>query len=763
MKQLAPFTMILCAVLLLGVVDSIGQLRVSLNLSSRPDPYLSNWAQRKEIVLVNVTNTSSNVIDVKFDCTVNKNGALIANTKRESMQVLTVQPGATMYYGEDLVPLAAVKINSNAEQTAVKTGMLPAGTYEFCVSLIDPATGAALTQPVCKTFTIQSYQAPVLLLPADGDVIQKGQRPLFRWTPLSPKPSFPVRYRLQVFEVMAGQTPITAFRVNQPILDIQDIQSTQLLWPADVELPSTRLKHIWTVRAIDDQGIGIGEPNGYATPFVMRGCCDNDNDVPNCCPPTDILMPTESESAPAVGSQTEEQNLLVPMMRPLRGDEKVVLLDGTVSSSFTTDPSVGGVGLAYRIMSDQRAVLYAVPIPLLGGVISSEVFKQDPWLMFNFLVPDKPPIPIGPRDSDGSFFVQNKTTEGAVLSRAGQNIRLTSITPSPAGHILLSSTGSSSQPQAILTGGWCGCYVKGYGAIAFRHDFSASCEEACKVINSWYEKLHSQSSLRSPGMDSGLIKPPFIPIQPKPEPIPELVSPRYPSTVNTQSAECRCCGSTRTSHDTVHCCDSKEGGSGSVNSTSATPVRGKIIKTGRPSSMSATYLECRCCQLEFLDVDKYEKHEKECCKKLEERPRAHYQNPNGTVRYYEYTSEYVITDKNVCEAFGVKELVVAPGVYRVEYPDPNRGGVVRLRLQTPVPGKNIRSTTPVTVEGMNLKGEDCASSGNSCFFYRDTSGVDKRVPSDSCVFTIAPLMPDSTCLVIEVSFRGTGSPKSAGF
>ncbi|MBK6291676.1 MAG: hypothetical protein IPF59_07930 [Ignavibacteria bacterium] len=270
MKQLAPFTMMLCAVFLLGVADGHGQLRVSLNLSSRPDPYLSNWAQRKEIVIVSVTNTSSNAIDVKFDCKVNKDGALLANTKRESMQILSVQPGSTMYYGEDLVPLAAMKIIGNAEQTAARSGMLPAGEYELCVSLIDPITGSTLTQPVCKTFTIQSYQSPVLLLPLDGDSLRMGQRPLFRWTAVSPRPTFPVRYRLQVFEVMAGQTPITAFRVNQPIIDIQDITSTQQLWPPDYDLTSQQKRFVWTVRALDDNNNPIGEPDGYATPFVLK-------------------------------------------------------------------------------------------------------------------------------------------------------------------------------------------------------------------------------------------------------------------------------------------------------------------------------------------------------------------------------------------------------------------------------------------------------------------------------------------------------------
>ncbi|NQW29297.1 MAG: hypothetical protein HQ472_02135 [Ignavibacteria bacterium] len=269
-KNYAVTTLMLTAVLLTGVFEVYGQLRVSVNLTSRPDPYISNWSQRKEVVIVSVTNSSLKEIDAKFNCTVKKDGVLLANTKPENMQVLSIQPGSTQYYGEDLVPIAAMRVIGNTEQTLVKTGMLPAGEYEFCVNLIHPTSGIELTPPVCRNFTIQSYQAPVLLLPLDGDSLRKGQRPLFRWMAVSPKPSFVVRYRLQVFEVMTGQTPITAFRVNQPIIDVPDIQTTQLLWPPDYDLVSNQKSLVWTVRAIDDNGNPLGEPNGYATPFVLK-------------------------------------------------------------------------------------------------------------------------------------------------------------------------------------------------------------------------------------------------------------------------------------------------------------------------------------------------------------------------------------------------------------------------------------------------------------------------------------------------------------
>ena len=93
---------------------------------------------------------------------------------------------------------------------------------------------------------------------------------MFRWTPVVPRPSFAISYRLQVFEVLEGQTPINAFRTNRPIMDLPDISNTQLLWPADFELPRIGQQYIWTVRATDEQGSPIGEPDGYATPFTLN-------------------------------------------------------------------------------------------------------------------------------------------------------------------------------------------------------------------------------------------------------------------------------------------------------------------------------------------------------------------------------------------------------------------------------------------------------------------------------------------------------------
>jgi len=273
--------------LLFIAIPTFAQLRVTLNVSPRPDPYLSNWAQRKETAIVTIVNSGTTAVRAKFDCKINKDGSLIVNTKPDKMKILEIPTGVSQYYGEDLVPLEAAKIKEGADKTAIQTGMLPAGSYEFCCTLLD-LQDRQITPPVCKNFTIQSYQAPVLLQPEDKSVVGKGNRPMFRWTAVSPKPNFPVTYHLRVFEVLKGQTPIIAFRVNKPILERNDIPVTQLLWPADVELPNIRLQYIWTVRALDEKGNPIGEPDGYATPFVIDPCCHNPPKPRDCCPPDDI-------------------------------------------------------------------------------------------------------------------------------------------------------------------------------------------------------------------------------------------------------------------------------------------------------------------------------------------------------------------------------------------------------------------------------------------------------------------------------------------
>jgi len=273
MKSIILRSFAILLLMLLGVSAADAQLKLTLNVSSHPDPYLSTWSQRKEVAIVTIINSGTKSVDAKFDCKISKNGVLQARTKPESMKVITIPIGASQWFGEDLVPFEAVTFVGNVDQTATKTGMLPAGVYEFCVALLDPATLRQITVPTCKNFTLTSYQPPQLIEPPHKSMLGQTNRPMFRWTPVSPSPPSPPNYHIQVFEVLQGQTPITAYKVNHPILDQEGLRVTQLLWPADIELPQQGMQYVWAVQATDDQGNPFGEPKGLAGPIWFYACC----------------------------------------------------------------------------------------------------------------------------------------------------------------------------------------------------------------------------------------------------------------------------------------------------------------------------------------------------------------------------------------------------------------------------------------------------------------------------------------------------------
>lgn len=242
---------------------------VTLTVSPRPSPYLSEWASRKETAILTITvPPGSAPIQAQLKASVSRDGTVQAATNLHKMPIITLQPGVNVYYAEHMIPFAAVDFKGDSYNTAVRTGMLPAGTYEYCVDIIGSPSGQSLiAEPICRGFLLTTYEPATLLQPEDKSALTDNDRPMFRWTPVIPTPPGGVEYRVMVFEVLDGQRTMQAFRSNRPILDRSVRNTTQLLWPVEFQLPTRVNEYVWTVRALDEKGKPIGENDGYAQPF----------------------------------------------------------------------------------------------------------------------------------------------------------------------------------------------------------------------------------------------------------------------------------------------------------------------------------------------------------------------------------------------------------------------------------------------------------------------------------------------------------------
>jgi hypothetical protein len=175
------------------------------------------------------------------------------------------------------------------------TGLLSAchelkdGSYTICAQFFS-VERLAISNEVCKEFTVETaketdYSPPTLITPENGkeysstDMIKPV---MFRWSPVSPRTTALITYRIQVFEILNKQTPMQALRANQPLLDQEIRGATQYIWqpqmsfiwvqPGDTDGDGTfdplktisQQNHgfIWTIQTLDDHGLPVTQTDG---------------------------------------------------------------------------------------------------------------------------------------------------------------------------------------------------------------------------------------------------------------------------------------------------------------------------------------------------------------------------------------------------------------------------------------------------------------------------------------------------------------------
>ena len=170
--------------------------------------------------------------------------------------------------------------------------VLPPGEYQLCVQFFSSyAPVEALSSEVCESFIIadtkqQTFSASQNIIPANGKVFSKeeSKQPImFRWTPVLPKPTADVQYKLRLVELKMGQTAAQAIRTNTVLFEKEVTNQTQfvsgidpvVVWPI---APDS--KYAWNVQAYVN-GILIGESE--ATTFAA--CCGDTS----CCTPINAL------------------------------------------------------------------------------------------------------------------------------------------------------------------------------------------------------------------------------------------------------------------------------------------------------------------------------------------------------------------------------------------------------------------------------------------------------------------------------------------
>jgi len=251
----------------LFLIVQVAQAQITLNLAlnKRPQPWLSDWVNpvNGQMIITYMVRPTLNDPSVKLKTTLlDERGSIIGISNINSARIYTLRAGVNQFSIAEALQLQNLAFQGNFQNLLQRTGRLTAGQYQLTVEVMN-ITGDVVRAKQTRIFFITSYQLPILMQPANGSTLDARLAQniiMFRWTNVIPSSGEFFQFRVQVFEILPGQTPMQAFRGNRPLLDEPAIKgSTQYIWRPNLPmLDSTANKQfIWTVQTLDANGLPI--------------------------------------------------------------------------------------------------------------------------------------------------------------------------------------------------------------------------------------------------------------------------------------------------------------------------------------------------------------------------------------------------------------------------------------------------------------------------------------------------------------------------
>lgn len=318
-------------VLLLFFNQVKAQVSITLQVDSHPTPRISDWVNRDELAILEVTNSDpqleGNPYIIKVEMYLD--GDMVLETDN-SVPQRNIILGTETFLADEVIPYNAIQFHNNSFRNHVlQTGLLPGGEYQFCVRLLD-LDGNIISTPtgICLPMIITEYQRPELINPIDNDTIHSQLVPTinFQWTPMSPLPPAEegVQYNLVVKEVQDGQSPSQAFQVNYAIFE-EDVDggAVSFPWPTDLDAPSETTQYVWSVKPITSDSEAMPYFTGsngfvpYET-FVITPADDIEIDACDC----------------SDQPNTEPDDLVITQPEPLLHPRKLVISDVLAFKSY---------------------------------------------------------------------------------------------------------------------------------------------------------------------------------------------------------------------------------------------------------------------------------------------------------------------------------------------------------------------------------------------------------------------------------------------
>ncbi len=175
--------------------------------------------------IISFNNTSANTLHVAMMVTVEEDMDGLVFSGMSS--VFSLAPGMSVPDYTAFEPVEVEYADPMLEDYVIQTNHLPGGVYVVCVTLFDAGMGNEVGYN-CISHTVFHPSAPMLVFPADGDMVFE-PAPVFSWLPPSPMPPVELFYSVRMVEVLEGQIFYEAMQSNPAWFEDQAMTGTILI------------------------------------------------------------------------------------------------------------------------------------------------------------------------------------------------------------------------------------------------------------------------------------------------------------------------------------------------------------------------------------------------------------------------------------------------------------------------------------------------------------------------------------------------------
>jgi len=220
-----------------------------------------NQLKSEHIWKLQLNNTTQDIIKAILVGTISKSdeGKIFEATSSN----IEIKPGMKRIKLADLGNIKVLYGNKKYEEMLIRTGSVPEGEYEICVSVLNAEDKNELGQG-CITQNIQQINPPELIAPENNKTITetKTTNLVFQWLPPTPLPiSNNYSYTFKLVEVLANQTPEDAIHNNLTLFEKEGISATNFKYPSSAPKLRSGNTYGWQISVKDKDGKLICPPS----------------------------------------------------------------------------------------------------------------------------------------------------------------------------------------------------------------------------------------------------------------------------------------------------------------------------------------------------------------------------------------------------------------------------------------------------------------------------------------------------------------------